>query len=118
MSDTVIQRLIYASAIPKEMFWAYESVRKSGLYNMFCIRMPMVVNSNNDRKELIQLIDDIFLKYCTYTNADISKKEYKHVTADHVLLIQHCYQELTDAYGLPPDGIVNIQKKVTTTISI
>ena len=117
-NDNEIQRLIYATAIPKEMFWAYESVRQSGLYNMFCIRMPVTSNSSTDRKELIQLIDDVFIKYCAYTNADISKKEYKHVTSNHVLLIQHVYNELLDAYSLPPQGVVNIQKKTTTTISI
>lgn len=116
--ETDIQKLIYALAIPKEMFWAYESVRQSGIYNMLCIRIPMAANLNTDRQELIQLIDDVYLKYCIYTNADISQKNYKHVTSNHVLLIQHCYDELLNAYSLPPEGVVNIKKKVTTTITI
>ena len=121
-NETDLQKLIYALAIPKEMFWAYESVRQSGIYNMLCIRIPIVANLSTDRQELIQLIDDVYLKYCVYNNVDLddpkNQKIYKHVTANHVLLIQHCYSELRDAYDLPPEGVVNIKKKVTTTITI
>ena len=116
-----LEKTIIMSVIPKEMFWAYESVRQSGLYNMLCIRIPSAVNCNTDRKELIQLIDDIYIKYCAYTKVDLEDSEnqkiYKHVTADHVRLIQHCYNELTNAYGMPPEGVVSIKREVKTTIT-
>ena len=115
------QRMSMAFSIPKEMFWAYESVRQSGIYNMLCIRIPSTSNCNTDRQELIKLIDDVYIKYCVYNNVDLddpeNQKIYKHVTADHILLIQYCYNELRDAYDLPPEGVVNIKRKVKTTIS-
>lgn len=115
------QRMSMAFSIPKEMFWAYESVRQSGIYNMLCIRIPSTSNYNTDRQELIKLIDDVYIKYCVYNNVDLddpeNQKIYKHVTTDHILLIQHCYNELRDAYDLPPEGVVNIKRKVKTTIS-
>ena len=110
MSDNAIQKLIYASAIPREMFWAYETVRKSGLYNMFCVSIPSVSNNSNDKRELISVMDECFIRYCVYSNADITKNEYKHVTSDHVLIIQKCYELLLESYGLPPEGICEVKR--------
>lgn len=116
-----IKKLIHASVIPKEMFWAYESVRQSGIYNMLCIRIPSTSNCNTDRQELIKLMDDIYIKYCVYNNVDLddpeNQKIYKHVSANHILLIQHCYNELLNGYGMPPKGIVNIEHNVKTTVT-
>ena len=115
------QRMAMALSIPKEMFWAYETVRQSGIYNMLCIRIPSTSNCNADRQELIKLIDDVYIKYCVYTNVDLNDPEnqkiYKHVTADHILLIQHCYDELRNAYDLPPEGVVNIKREIKTVIT-
>ena len=107
-----MKELVYASMIPKEMFWAYEAVRQSGLYNMCCIKMPMTSNNTSDRKEMLSIMDDCYIRYCVYNNADISKPEYKHITADHILLIQRLYNLLLESYGLTPKGICEIKKHV------
>ena len=121
--ETDIQKLIYALAIPKEMFWAYESVRQSGIYNMLCIDPRLGrYQSGSDPKEMIQVMDDIYIKYCVYTEIDLDNPKnqeiYKHITKDHVRLIQHCYSELRDAYGMPPEGLVSIKREIKTTITI
>lgn len=111
-----MKSLLYSSMIPKEMFWGYEAVRQSGLYNMCCIQFPMVCNNHSDRSELKNIIDECYIRYCTYTNADITKAEYKHVTYDHIFLIQRHYNLLLESYGLPPDNVVNIKRETTVTI--
>lgn len=47
-------------AIPKEMFWAYESVRQSGHYNMAGIRFPFAeVNT----EEMIRVMNEGYMEY-------------------------------------------------------
>ena len=36
-----LKKLMMLNSIPKEMFWAYEAVRRSGIWNMICIH-PML----------------------------------------------------------------------------
>lgn len=105
-----LKELALASLIPKEMFWGYEAVRQSGLYNMFCVSIPSVSNNTNDKRELISVIDECYIRYCIHNNADITKDEYKHVTSDHVLIIQKCYGLLLESYGLPPKGICEVKR--------
>ena len=125
MSDNLkeqFQKMAMALSIPKEMFWAYESVRQSGLWNMLCVNPRLGrYQSGSDPKEMIQVMDDIYIRYCVYSKVDLddpkNQEIYKHITNDHVLLIQHCYNELRDAYGMPPEGICNIKKKVKVDIT-
>ena len=105
-----LKELALASLIPKEMFWGYEAVRQSGLYNMFCVSIPSVSNNTNDKRELISAMDECYIRYCIHSNADITKDEYKHVTSDHVLIIQKCYELLLESYGLPPKGICEVKR--------
>lgn len=116
------QRMAMALSIPKEMFWAYEIIRQSGHWNMLCID-PMLgrYQTGSDPTEMMQVMDDIYIKYCVYTEVDLddpkNQEIYKHVTKDHIRLIQYCYSELRDAYGMPPEGIVNLKREVKTTIT-
>lgn len=116
------QKMAMALSIPKEMFWAYESVRQSGIWNMLCVYPRLGrYQSGSDPEEMIRVMEDIYIRYCVYTKVDLddpkNQEIYNHITRDHVLLIQHCYNELRDAYDLPPEGIVNLKREVKTIIS-
>ena len=116
------QKMAMALSIPKEMYWAYETVRQSGHWNMLCIDPRLgCYQSGSDPKEMIQVMDDIYIRYCVYTKVDLddpkNQEIYKHITKDHVRLIQHCYSELIDAYGMPPEGIVNIKRQTRVELT-
>lgn len=119
IDEDYLKKLIYMSAIPKEMFWAYEAVRRSGIWNMFIVHPMFGRYHNGETKEMIQTMDQAYIKFVVYTNADISQSEYTHVTIDHVRLIQHLYKMLSKAYGKEyPEGVVNIKVKRSVDISI
>ena len=64
-------------------------------------------------------MDQAYIKFVVYTNADISQNEYVHITIDHVRLIQHLYSDLYEAYGKEyPEGVVNIKIKRNVEVSI
>jgi hypothetical protein len=109
---------IIATCIPQEMYWAYESIRRSGIWNMLCVH-PMLgrYQSGDNPEEMIKAMDDVYIRYCVKTNANISDPKYKHITRDLVLLIQECYEELHDVYKLPKELIkVKIEKEVKISI--
>ena len=119
-NEDQFKRLMYMSAIPKEMFWAYEAVRRSGIWNMMCVD-PMLgrYQVGSDPDEMIKVMDDAYLRFVIYTNADISQSEYVHITRDHIRLIQHLYGDLYEAYGKDyPEGVVNIKVKRNIEISV
>ena len=106
--------------IPQEMYWAYEAVRRSGLYNMFCFHplMNRYSCSDSNPDECLKVMDEIYVKFCAYNNVDISQPQYVHMTKDHVKLIQGIYGRLQEYYDPMPEGVVEIKKTVTTNISI
>lgn len=112
---------IIAYCIPKEMYWAYETVRQSGLYNMCCVLPGVGRYAEPNYDEMIQLMDDVYIKYCVYTNVDLdkpeNKKKYKHINCDLILLIQECYETLSEVYELPPEGVVNIKRETKITLT-
>ena len=119
-NEDKFKRLMYMSAIPKEMFWAYMAVQQSGIWNMLCIH-PVLgrYQINDDPKEMMQAMDDAYIRFVTYTNADITKDEYVHITRDHIILIQQLYKDLYEAYGKDyPEGVVNIKVKRNIEISM
>ena len=119
-NEDQFKRLMYMSAIPKEMFWAYEAVRRSGIWNMMCVD-PMLgrYQVGSDPDEMIKAMDDAYLRFVIYTNADISQSEYVHITKDHIILIQQLYKDLYEAYGKDyPEGVVNIKVKRNIEISV
>ena len=119
-NEDQFKRLMYMSAIPKEMFWAYEAVRRSGIWNMMCVD-PMLgrYQVGSDPDEMIKVMDDAYLRFVIYTNADISQSEYVHITRDHIILIQQLYKDLYEAYGKDyPEGVVNIKVKRNIEISV
>lgn len=115
------QKMAMALSIPKEMYWAYESVRQSGIYNMCCTLPGVGRYAENNYNEMKQLMDDVYIRYCVYSQVDLddpeNQKIYKHITLDHIRLIQHCYSELTDAYGMPPEGVVNIKRQTKVELT-
>ena len=114
-NEDEFKRLMYMSAIPKEMFWAYMAVQQSSIWNMMCILHQI----NDDPKEMMQAMDKAYIKFVTYTNTDITKDEYVHITRDHIKLMQYLYNDLYKAYGKDyPKGIVNIKVKRDVEISI
>ena len=106
--------------IPQEMYWAYEAVRRTGLYNMFCFHPLMNRYSCGDSNpdECLKVMDEVYIKFCAYNNVDISQPQYIHMTKDHVKLIQGIYARLQKYYNPMPEGVVEIKKTVTTNISI
>ena len=118
-NEDQFKRLMYMSAIPKEMFWAYMAVQQSGIWNMMCVHPIFGRYHDGETKEMIQTMDQAYIKFVVYTNADISQSEYIHITIDHVRLIQHLYSDLYEAYGKEyPEGVVNIKIKRNVEISI
>ena len=109
-----------AKYIPQEMYWAYEAVRQSGLYNMFCFHplMNRYSCSDSNPDECLKVMDDVYVKFCAYNDVDISQPQYVHMTKDHVKLIQGIYVHLQRYYSPMPEGVVEIKKTVTTHISI
>lgn len=110
---------IIVDCIPVEMYWAYEAVRQSGIWNMFCLN-PVFARYTNDSQsgnEVVKTMDEIYIRFCCYTNADISQPGYNHMTKDHARLIQELYDVLQEVYDEMPKDVVNITKKVTTSIS-
>lgn len=103
--------------IPKEMYWAYEAVRRSGLYDMACFHPSLGRYAERNVDEVLQLMDEVYIKFCAYTNADISKPEYKHITTAHVRFMQHIYGQLLEYYDPMPEGVVNIKKETKVTFS-
>lgn len=119
-NEDQFKRLMYMSAIPKEMFWAYMAVQQSGIWNMMCVN-PMLgrYQVGSDPDEMIKVMDDAYLRFVIYTNADISQSEYVHITRDHIILIQQLYKDLYEAYGKDyPEGVVNIKVKRNIEISV
>ena len=119
-NEDQFKRLMYMSAIPKEMFWAYMAVQQSGIWNMMCVD-PMLgrYQVGSDPDEMIKVMDDAYLRFVIYTNADISQSEYVHITRDHIILIQQLYKDLYEAYGKDyPEGVVNIKVKRNIEISV
>ena len=43
--DDKFKNLIYMSAIPKEMFWAYMAVQQSGIWNMMCVHPIIIIQT-------------------------------------------------------------------------
>lgn len=120
MAEDTLKKLMMMAAIPKEMFWAYEAVRRSGIWNMMCVD-PMLgrYQVGSDPDEMIKVMDDAYLRFVIYTNADISQSEYVHITRDHIILIQQLYKDLYEAYGKDyPEGVVNIKVKRNIEISV
>lgn len=103
--------------IPVEMYWAYEAVRQSGLYNMLCFHPVVGRYSSNDPKECLDIMDKIYVKLCAYNNANIEDKQYVHMTKDHVKIIQELYSTLAEYYEPLPEGIVTLKKEVSTKFS-
>ena len=103
------KKICYVGAsIPKEMFWAYETVRKSGIYNMAGFIMPMCETKIS---ECLQIISDCYMQYIIYTGVDLEKEPdlYKKVTRNHIRLIQECYNECLEGFGNPPEGVIHIE---------
>lgn len=117
MTDVKKMALI-AAAIPVEMYWAYEAVRRSSHWNMMVFN-PMFGRYHNgtDHRECLKVMDDCYIKFCIHNNADISQSEYKHIMVEHVLLIQELYNDLQNLYPEMPEDIVNIKREVKTSIS-
>lgn len=101
-------------AIPKEMFWAYESVRQSGLYNMDGIRFPF---AEVHTREMIQVMNECYIEYLIRGNVDLEKEPKPQLTRDHILFIQLCYQQCMDSYSLP-EPLLEIKRKVKTQTDI
>lgn len=122
-NDKLTRLAVIAEYIPKEMFWAYESVRQSGIWNMLCVNPRLGrYQSGSDPKEMIQVMDDIYIRYVAQNNVDVDdpkNKMYTHMQKEHVLFIQEAYGELYEFYGLP-DKIIEIKKeiKIETKINI
>lgn len=113
------KRLMYMTAIPKEMFWAYMAVQQSGIWNMMCVHPIGRYYHNDDADEMINTMDQAYIKFVVYTNADITQDEYKHITKDHVRLIQHLYSDLYEAYGKDyPKNVVKIKLERNIKISV
>lgn len=116
-----LQKTMIMSVIPKEMFWAYESVRQSGLYNMCCTIPGVGRYAETSFTEMLKLMDDVYIRYCVYTDVDLddskNKEIYKHVTLDRVRLIQNFYSELLKEHGMPPKDVVDIKKKVEVNLT-
>lgn len=115
-----LKKLMMLNSIPKEMFWAYEAVRRSGIWNMICVH-PMLgrYQTGSDPDEMIKVMDDAYLRFVIYTNADIEQDKYKHITKDHVRLIQKLYDDLYKLYGKDyPEEVVNIKREQKISISI
>lgn len=101
--------------IPIEMYWAYEAVRRSGLYNMLCFHPIGNRYHISDPKEVLNVIDTAYVKFCAYNNADISDKKYVHVTRNHIAILQEYYDLLLTYFEPMPEGVVNINKTTTIT---
>jgi hypothetical protein len=116
-----LRKLMMMNMIPKEMFWAYESVRQSGLYNMCCIIPSVGRYAETSFSEMIKLMDDVYIRYCAYNEVDLddanNKDIYKHVTLDHARLIQELYSDLLEAHGMPPKDVVKIKKNVEINLT-
>jgi len=111
-----LQKIMIMSRIPKEMFWAYESVRQSGLYNMCCIIPAVGRYAETSFNEMLKLMDDVYIRYCVYNEVDLddanNKDIYKHVTLYHARLIQELYSDLLELHGMPPKDVVKIKKEI------
>lgn len=110
---------IVAEYIPIEMYWAYEAVRQSGLFNMFCFHPVVGRYSSGDSnpKECLKVMDDIYVRFCAYNNANIEEKQYVHMTRDHIKLIQEIYPTLQEYYDPMPEGVVNLKREVITNFT-
>lgn len=117
--ENIFKRLMFMTAIPKEMFWAYMAVQQSGIWNMMCVDPVVGRYHHSDTKEMIDAMDQAYMKFVVYTNADITQDEYVHVTKDHVRLIQHLYSDLYKAYGKDyPKNVVKIKLERSIKISV
>ena len=96
--------------IPKEMYWGYEAVRQSGIYNMMCFHPIAGRYNDTNPNEVLNVIDNAYIRFCNYTNADISDKIYVHVTLAHIQLIQKYYKTLLTYYESMPNNVVKITK--------
>ena len=105
--------------IPIEMYWAYEAVRQSGLYNMNCLHPLMRKDlKNTTAKEFLNVMNRVYIKFCIYNKADVEGKQYKYITKDHITIIQQVYTYLQEYYDPMLNNIVNIKKEIKEHISL
>lgn len=119
MSDfklELIKQGVVLDNIPEEMYWAYETVRQSGIYNMLIFHPIMGRYAESNKDEALKVMDDIYVKYCAYTNANIEESKYVHMTVDHVRAIQECYSLCKDYFKPVPEGVINLKRKVSIDI--
>ena len=118
-NEDQFKRLMYMSAIPKEMFWAYMAVQQSGIWNMMCVHPIFGRYHDGETDEMLEAMTKAYYKFIIYTGVDIEKEEYMHLTKDHIRLMQHLYGDLYEAYGKDyPKGVVNIKIKRNVEVSI
>ena len=96
--------------IPKEMFWAYESVRQSGIFNMNGFTWHMAETRVD---ECFEIMKQTYYQYIIRGNIDLDKVNMPHLTRNHVRFIQECYSVCKDGYGIP-DDLIEIKQKVYT----
>lgn len=119
MAEDTLKRWMMMAAIPKEMFWAYEAVRRSGIWNMMCIHFVGRYYNHSDSDEMMEAMTQAYYKFIVYTGVDFKKEEYKQLTKDHAKLIQHLYSDLDEAYGRSyPEGVVNITVDRKVKVSV
>lgn len=115
--DEIRKLAVCAEHIPQEMFWAYEVIRKSGMYNMVCFH-PVVGRYADDMDECLSIMDDIYIRLCCINNVELPNPKYVHMTKNHVRAIQQCYSMLYECYGVNiPKEISEIKIKKTTKFS-
>jgi len=112
-----LKKLMMLNSIPREMFWAYEAVRRSGIWNMLCfdpLFCRYCIDSNP--KEAFEAMERAYYKFIEYTEVDFEALEYKKLSKDHIKIMQQMYGDLADAYLKDyPEGVVNItlERKVS-----
>lgn len=118
-NDKLTRLAVIAEYIPKEMFWAYESVRQSGLWNMMMFhKMGRMYQTEADPKQVLEIMDDVYIRYVARNNVDLDdpkNKMYTHMQKEHVQFIQEAYGELYEFYGLP-DKIIEIKQETKYSI--
>ena len=118
-NENTLKRWMMMSAIPKEMFWAYMAVQRSGIWNMMCVHPIGRYYNDSDPDEMLEAMTKAYYKFIIYTGVDFEKDEYKHLSKDHVRLIQHLYSDLYEAYGRSyPEGVVNITVDRKVKVSV
>lgn len=115
----LLKKLMMMNMIPKEMFWAYEAVRRSGIWNMLCFHHIGMYYNHSDADECLNAMTLAYYKFIEYTNIDFESKGYQKLSKNHVRLIQELYTDLYKEYGKDyPEGIVNIRCERKIKVSI